>query len=124
MVFDEKKDSLEKEIESLTKSIAFIKEQEALGGYVNSNNIIIKDSIVNLFSLIPDQIHLEKTEIDKNELTMYGFTPTKNIYNELLMPPLKSIFNESSVIFYPIENGWYRFVSKNKSKEDFLYEKY
>jgi uncharacterized ferritin-like protein (DUF455 family) len=56
-------------------------------------------------------------------MVLYGYTPNKEVYNTLLLPPLKSIFNDTSVAFYPVGNGWYRFVSKNRSKEDFIYEK-
>jgi hypothetical protein len=122
-LFEEKKSVLEKEIASIESSITFINEQEHLGALIKSNNIILKDSVGNLFALIPDQIHLTRAIIDRNYLEMYGYTPSQAVYNNLLMPPLKSIFNETTVVFYPLGNGWYRFVSKNRSKEDFLYEK-
>lgn len=122
-LFDDKRANLEKRIAEMENSIAFINEQERLGAMVKSNNIILKDSIGNLFALIPDQIHLTRAKIDRDYMELYGYTPSKAIYNDLLMPPLKSIFNETTVVFYPLGNGWYRFVSKNRSKEDFLYEK-
>jgi hypothetical protein len=122
-LFDEKRANLEKRIVEMENSIAFINEQERLGAAIKSNNIILKDSISNLFALIPDQIHLTRAKIDRDYMELYGYTPSKSIYNDLLMPPLKSIFNETTVVFYPLGNGWYRFVSKNRSKEDFLYEK-
>ena len=122
-LFDDKRATLEKQIVEMENSITFINEQEKLGAMVASNNIILKDSINNLFALIPDQIHLTRAKIDRDYLELYGYTPSKAIYNDLLMPPLKSIFNETTVVFYPLGNGWYRFVSKNRSKEDFLYEK-
>ncbi len=122
-LFDDKRVVLEKKIVEMENSIAFINEQERLGAEVKSNNIILKDSINNLFALVPDQIHLTRAKIDRDYMELYGYTPSKAIYNDLLMPPLKSIFNETTVVFYPLGNGWYRFVSKNRSKEDFLYEK-
>lgn len=122
-LFDEKRQQLERRISEIENSIRFINEQEKLGTQIHNNNVLLKDSIANLFALIPDQIHLTRANIDKNSLELYGYTPSKSIYNELLMPPLKSIFTKTSVVFYPLGNGWYRFVSYNKSKEDFLYEK-
>ena len=122
-LFNDKRATLEKKITTMENSIAFIHEQENLGSAIKSNNVILKDSLSNLFALIPDQIHLTKAIVDKNYMELYGYTPSKAIYNDLLMPPLKSIFNETTVVFYPLGNGWYRFVSKNRSKEDFLYEK-
>lgn len=122
-LFNDKRAMLEKKIATMENSIAFIHEQEHLGSTIKSNNVILKDSLSNLFALIPDQIHLTRAIVDKNYMELYGYTPSKAIYNDLLMPPLKSIFNETTVVFYPLGNGWYRFVSKNRSKEDFLYEK-
>jgi len=122
--FDEKRVELEGEIERTEKAIEFIHKQARLGHHVQSDNVILKDSIHNLFALVPDQIHLTRAEIERNSLVLYGFTPNKAIYNSMLMPPLKSIFTETTVAFYPLGNGWYRFVSKNRSKEDLLYEKH
>lgn len=122
-LFEEKKEFLEQEIVTMEESIRFVTEQERLGAQIQSNNVMLKDSIANLFALVPDQIHLTRALIGKNSMELYGYTPSKAVYNDLLMPPLKSIFNETSVVFYPLGNGWYRFVSYNKSKEDFLYEK-
>lgn len=122
-LFNDKRTMLEKKIATMESSIAFIHEQEHLGATIRSNNVILKDSLSNLFALIPDQIHLTRAIVDKDYMELYGYTPSKAIYNDLLMPPLKSIFNETTVVFYPLGNGWYRFVSKNRSKEGFLYEK-
>jgi len=90
---------------------------------VIDTNIIIKDSIKNLFALIPDSIHLVKAEIGKKTLKLFGYTPSKEIYNNLLLPPLKSIFTKSTVVFYPIGSGWYKFVSTNTSQEEFVYDR-
>ena len=122
--FDETRTELEAKIEETEKAIEFIHKQAKLGHHVQSDNVILKDSIQNLFTLVPDQIHLVRAEIDRNSLVLYGFTPNKAIYNDMLMPPLKSIFTETTVAFYSLGNGWYRFVSKNRSKEDLLYEKH
>ncbi len=82
-------------------------------------NSLLKQSIKNLLDLIPDPITLSSCEFDKNRLVLYGITPSKDIYNILMLPPLESIFNETKTYFYQMPNGWYRFKSENylKSKQ-------
>jgi len=121
-LFNEKRASLAKEIKDIENSITFIKKEIYLGKSVLNSNIILKDSIKNLFALIPDSIHLTQAKIGKKSLKLYGYTPSKEVYNNLLLPPLKSIFINSTVSFYPIGNGWFRFVSINSSDEEFVYE--
>ena len=42
----------------------------------------------------------------------------------MLYAPLKSIFHKTYTSFYPLENGWFRFVSTNYMEtEDFTIEK-
>jgi hypothetical protein len=77
----------------------------------------MKDSIKNLLDLIPDPITLSSISFDKNRLIIYGITPTKEIYNMLMLPPLESIFTETNTSFYQLPNGWYRFKSENFLKE-------
>jgi len=106
--------SLEKEIEKIDKKIGFILRQKAVAEEIYANNIILKDSIKNLFDLVPDQITLSKVIMEKNSLVIYGSTPTKDTFNFLLAAPLKSIFHTSHTIFYLTNRGWYNFVSTNK----------
>ena len=80
---------------------------------ITSNNIVIKDSIENLFDLIPKKITLTKIQMSKNALTIQGRTPNKDTYRFLLAVPLKSIFEKSTVSFYLTDNGWYKFISIN-----------
>jgi hypothetical protein len=110
------KNSLESKI--LTQKINSIKEKKSLYTKVVVDNQLLKDGVRNLLELIPDPITLTEVKIDKNSLYLYGITPSKEIYNILLLPSLKSIFNESKVNFYQMSNGWYRFESKNEMKEE------
>ena len=114
--YDEKREAVEKEI-------TFVKTQEELGKMVKSRNRVLNDSIANLFDLVPEQIFLSGATITSHSLELRGYTPSKEIYEFLLGPPLKSIFTTTETYFYPLENGGYRFVSVNSSKEEIVYEK-
>jgi len=81
---------------------------------IQTHNTLLKESIQNLFDLVPDQITLTKAILNRDGLILYGVTPSKDVYNYLLQAPLKSIFNRNQTTFYPIRNGWYRFVSINE----------
>jgi len=81
---------------------------------IQTRNTLLKESIQNLFDLVPDQITLTKAVLNKNGLILYGVTPSKDVYNYLLQAPLKSVFQRNETTFYPIQNGWYRFVSINE----------
>jgi hypothetical protein len=105
---------LERNIENIDEKIGFILRQKAVAEEIYANNIILKDSMKNLFDLVPDQITLNKVIMKKDSLVIYGVTPTKDTYNFLLSAPLKSIFHTSQTIFYLTDKGWYNFVSTNK----------
>ena len=81
-------------------------------------NSLIKSSVKNLLDLIPDPITLNKFLLSKNSLIIYGITPTKDVYNLLMLPPLESIFAKTQTIFYKMPNGWYKFKSINTLKAD------
>jgi len=81
---------------------------------IQTHNTLLKESIQNLFDLVPDQITLTKAILNKDGLILYGVTPSKDVYNYLLQAPLKSVFHRNETTFYPLENGWYRFVSINE----------
>lgn len=81
---------------------------------IQTKNTLLKESIQNLFDLVPDQITLTKAILNKNGLVLYGVTPSKDVYNYLLQAPLRSVFHRNDTTFYPIKNGWYRFVSINE----------
>lgn len=108
---------VETEIDNIENKIAFIKKQKTSAEEIFASNTILKDSIKNLFDLVPDQITLSKVIMDKDSLIIYGVTPSKDTYNFLLASPLRSIFHTSSTVFYLTDEGWYRFVSTNKIED-------
>ncbi|NWF67155.1 MAG: hypothetical protein HXX81_06775 [Campylobacterales bacterium] len=115
-----KEKSINEQIKDFETKIEFVTKQKVLAQNVYASNTILKQSLKNLFEMIPDQITLSKVIISEDSLIMYGVTPTKDVYNFLLLAPLKSIFNDSMVTFYMNDDGWYKFVSVNKfSKEQF-----
>lgn len=105
---------LEKDIEKIDEQTGFILRQKAVAEEIYANNLVLKDSMKNLFDLVPDQITLQRVIMEKNSLIIYGSTPTKDAFNFLLAAPLKSIFHTSQTIFYLTKGGWYNFVSTNK----------
>ena len=111
---DATREVVEKKIDDTDEKIDFILRQKALAEEIYANNIILKDSIKNLFDLVPDQITLNRVIMKRDSLVIYGVTPTKDIYNFLLAAPLKSIFHTTNTMFYLTNDGWYNFVSTNK----------
>ena len=104
---------LHNEIKSMNVQIEKIQLQEYQAEEVYTSNIVLKESIKNLFDLVPDRITLSKADMDKNSLILHGITPNKEIYEFMLHAPLRSIFHRTYSNFYPLRNGWYRFVSSN-----------
>ena len=88
------------------------------GEFIAKQNLMLKDSIINLFEMIPEQITLNKIQMEQYQLTLYGTTPSKQIYTFLLEVPLRSIFNQSRADFYLLYNGWYNFVSVSKLNQE------
>ncbi|SFV75585.1 Putative membrane protein [hydrothermal vent metagenome] len=109
----EQKNSYDTKIARMKEQIASIESQVALAEKIYTKNNVLKDSISNLFDLIPRRIVLSKAELLENGLILYGVTPNKEIYNFMLKAPLSSIFHKTYSSFYPIKGGWYRFVSTN-----------
>ena len=105
-------------IESMKDKIALIENQNILSERVFTKNTVLKDSIHNLFDLVPGRITLSEAQIMENGLVLYGVTPNKDIYNFMLQAPLRSIFHRTYSSFYPLENGWFRFVSTNYIDEE------
>ena len=110
--------TLNTKISSLTLQKENIKLQKILYENIMVKNSVIKDSIKNLLDLIPDPVTLNKFLLKKDSLIIYGITPTKDVYNLLMLPPLESIFNNTKTIFYQMPNGWYKFKSINTLKGD------
>ena len=107
-----------KQINDFSKKIEFIKKEKILYTKISVNNELLKDGVKNLLDLIPDPITLTNIKIEKNSLYIYGITPRQDVYNILLLPPLKSIFTDTKTNFYQMDNGWYSFESINILKED------
>lgn len=121
----DKKSELQVSISKMKNSIAFIEKESSLANRVYTTNSILKESIANLFDLVPDRITLSKAEILKNGLILYGITPNKDVYAYMLEAPLRSIFAKTHTSFYQLPNGWLRFVSTNyldTEFEDFINE--
>ncbi len=109
--------TLKQKITDINNKKEFIYKEKTLYEDIMVKNSLMKDSIKNLLDLIPDPITLSSISFDKNKLIIYGVTPTKDIYNMLMLPPLESIFTETKTYFYQMPNGWYRFNSVNYLKE-------
>ena len=112
------KAQLQDSLALMQKNIAYIEKQKMLSETVYTKNIVLKDSIANLFDLVPLRITLSEAQLLKNGLILYGITPNKDVYNFMLQAPLRSIFHRTYSSFYPAKNGWYRFVSTNYIDEE------
>lgn len=108
------REDLENRIDKDDEDIGLILRQKALSEEIFSNNTLLKESMKNLFDLVPDQITLKKVQMERNSLILYGVAPTQDTFNFLLAAPLKSIFHTSNTTFYLTQEGWYNFVSINK----------
>ncbi|WP_373069752.1 hypothetical protein [Sulfurimonas sp.] len=112
------KEKLEKNIKDMEAKIAYIEQQNNTSARIFTQNAVLKDSIKNLFDLVPQRITLSRAKLLENGLVLYGITPNKDIYNFMLNAPLRSIFQKTYSSFYPAEGGWLRFVSTNYMDED------
>jgi len=110
---DTKRVALNINIANMKKQITFIEKENLLSERIYTQNMVLKDSITNLFDLVPQRITLSEAKLLKNGLILYGITPNKDIYNFMLQAPLRSIFHKTYSSFYPLKNGWFRFVSTN-----------
>ena len=108
-----KADTLRNGIVTMHGEIAFIDVEKLHSEDVYTSNIVLKESIHNLFDLVPEKITLSKAFLKEDELVLHGMTPTKDVYEFLLLAPLRSIFHRSYTSYYAMPNGWYSFVSKN-----------
>ena len=93
--------------------IDFIEKEKLLSERIYTKNTVLKDSIANMFDLVPDRITLSEASLLENGLVLHGITPNKDVYNFMLQAPLRSIFHRTYSSFYPASNGWLRFVSTN-----------
>ncbi|OHD99330.1 MAG: hypothetical protein A3E21_06615 [Sulfurimonas sp. RIFCSPHIGHO2_12_FULL_36_9] len=115
---NEQKSELRASILKMSNEIATIEKQVLLSEKVFTKNSVLKESISNLFDLVPSRITLSEAKIMENGLVLYGITPNKDVYNFMLQAPLRSIFHRTYSSFYPDKNGWLRFVSTNYIDEE------
>lgn len=104
---------LQAELDAMDTKIAFIKKEASTSERVFTANTVLKESIKNLFDLVPERITLSQAQLEEKALVLYGVTPNKEVYEFMLQAPLRSIFHRTYSSFYPLENGWYAFVSTN-----------
>lgn len=116
-IIQEKKD-LRAGVSKMNQQITTIQKQNIQAEKIFTKNSVLKDSINNLFDLVPGRITLSQAKIMENGLVLYGVTPNKDVYNFMLQAPLRSIFHRSYSSFYPAKNGWLRFVSTNYIDEE------
>jgi cell division protein FtsL len=105
--------SLQRSIEKMEEEVKIIEAEAKIAEQVTTDNAVMKESIRNLFDLVPEDITLSRAELESRSLILYGTTPNKDTYEYRLHAPLRSIFHRTFTSFHPIENGWYRFVSTN-----------
>jgi len=110
--------SIEKNLQVMKSDISYIEKQKQFSQTIYTKNSVLKDSISNLFDLVPQRITLSEAKLLENGLILYGITPNKDVYNFMLQAPLRSIFHRTYSSFYPAENGWYRFVSTNYTDKE------
>ena len=108
-----KSETLKNNIVDMHEEIAFIEIQKQHAEGIYTANTVLKESIHNLFDLVPQKITLSQADLKEDELVLYGVTPSKEVYEFLLLAPLRSIFHRSYTSYYAMDNGWYSFVSKN-----------
>jgi len=114
--------ALQASIKEMQAQIKEIESEAKIAEQITTDNTVMKESIRNLFDLVPENITLSRAELDSKSLILYGTTPNKDAYEYMLHAPLRSIFHRTYTSFYPIENGWYRFVSSNYLDEETIEE--
>jgi len=114
--------TLDKELHSslqvMKEQIIYIEKEKNLAQSIQTENAVLKDSITNLFDLVPERITLSTAILDEKSLILKGITPNKDVYNFMLQAPLRSIFHQTYSSFYPAGNGWMYFVSTNYTDEE------
>jgi hypothetical protein len=111
-------EKLNKKVHDLKSDIQIINMQKELYDEVTSTNLLLKESVKNLFDLVPDQITLTNVIMEKDSLVLKGYAISKESYMLLLEPPLKSIFDETKVTFSTNERGFFQFVSQNSIQKN------
>ncbi len=116
--YNQKREELIVEIAKTDDELDLIKREKIFATELYSQNELLRESIKNLFELVPDQITLSSVEMERDTLILKGMTPSREVYNFLLSVPLKSIFTHSQSEFYMTQNGWYNFVSINRLEKE------
>lgn len=106
-------EKLDKGRHVLEKSIETVEIEVKTYDGITTDNAVMKESIRNLFDLVPDKITLTSAQLGKKSLVLSGITPSKDTYEFLLHAPLRSIFHRTYTSYYPAKNGWYEFTSTN-----------
>lgn len=114
VMYTNMRDSDIAKVGELTTLLDSAKDRISVAKDIQTSNMLLKQSLHNLFDLVPDSITLEEVFMEKNSLIIRGITPTQDVFNQLLAAPLSSIFTTSNTSFYQIKNGWYGFISTNK----------
>lgn len=114
----ERIEKLHEKTRILEKNIEDIEMAVGTHESIATNNIVMKESIRNLFDLVPDKITLTRAELGAKSLVLSGITPSKETYEFLLQAPLRSIFHRTYTSYYPAQNGWYHFTSTNYLDDD------
>jgi Tfp pilus assembly protein PilN len=115
-----KKVELKNSTQKMQHQIQIVEQESDRAEKVVTENSVLKESVKNLFDLVPDRIILTEVELNKNSLIMKGITPSKDVYDFLLQAPLRSIFNNTYTSFYQADNGWLSFVSTNTLDDEEL----
>jgi len=112
---DSKKEISELDLQTkeINSDIDFVTMQKIRAGEIFTTNMLMRDSMQNLFDLVPDKITITSAKMDKKSLVLYGVSPNKEVYEYLLLASLRSIFHHSYTTFYTMDNGWVHFVSTN-----------
>lgn len=105
--------------EQINKSEARYQEltrRVQLASSIEKQNTFLNQKVHNIFDFIikSDSIRLEGLKAGRYDLELRGVTPTKEMFTLLVQTPLRGIFDESKTSFYPLKNGWYRFVNTSK----------
>jgi len=116
--FAKNREQLDRSTHAMEEKILIIETEIKKHEQISTDNTVMAESIRNIFDLAPDSITLMRAELDEKSLILYGISPNKDTYNFMLEAPLRSIFHRTYTSFYPIENGWYRFVSTNYLEDE------
>jgi hypothetical protein len=111
------REKLSLETEQKKAELASLKEHVSYVSKIDTSNGGIKDSMKNLFDIVPDKITLNKVELTPNCLALFGTTPSRDIFNLQFAPALKSVFTRSETSFVKTPNGNSRFISINKMEK-------